>query len=72
MLNESLIDKTINGYNVIIYEDDDGYINLDINCPCGETIKALEFLDNFYTAERLANRHTRLLGDFKQHCQKEA
>lgn len=67
-----LKDTTIKGYDVSIYEQEDGLITLDIKFPCGELIKGWEGIENFYTAERVANAYIFTLGNYKRpHCDNE-
>jgi hypothetical protein len=72
-----LQDTTINGYDVSVYEQEDGLLTLDIKFPCGELIKGWEGIENFYTAERVANSYTLTLGNLtlgnykKPHCGNE-
>lgn len=67
-----LQDITIDGRDVSIYEDNDGLITLDIKHPCGELIKGWFGLENYYTAERLADAYIVALGSpEKAHCDNE-
>lgn len=66
-----LQDITIDGRDVSIYETEDG-ITLDIKHPCGELIKGWCGLENYYTAERLADAYINALGSpEKAHCDNE-
>ena len=66
-----LFDGTRKGRDVLIMEDEYG-ISLDIKHPCGEVIKAWDGLENYYTADRLANMYIYALGEGnKAHCGNE-
>ena len=68
---EILFDGTREGRDVLIIENDEG-VSLDIKHPCGEVIRAWDGLENYYTADRLANMYIYALGEGnKAHCDDE-